>query len=134
MHRTIRVNLGGKMIELATHAAFLRGQDGGVCITLSDPEFVQSDSIIVDRKTHRVFAVCHEAGYLLGHIPADMAQAFVSTDHVLLSGERGDGTLFELTAPLSTAEWREFPNQIEPQFGATAGGWAQTGVIRVGRK
>jgi hypothetical protein len=95
------------MTELATHAAFLTNRDGEICITLADPEFVQSDTIIVDRKTHRVFAVFHEAGYLLGSISDAMAKTFESSDHVLLSAERGDGTLFELTAPLRTSEWLE---------------------------
>ncbi|MDB5490497.1 MAG: hypothetical protein JWO78_346 [Micavibrio sp.] len=95
------------MTELATHAAFLTNREGEICITLADAAFVQSDTIVVDPKTHQVFAVFHEAGYLLGSISDTMAKTFAATDHVLLSAERGDGTIFELTAPLRTSEWLE---------------------------
>jgi hypothetical protein len=87
-----------------SEAAFLRNHAGEVCIALSDPAFVQSDTIVVDRSTLCVFAVRHEAAYLLGSVSQGMADAFALSDHVLLSSMRADGTMFELTAPVTARE------------------------------
>ncbi len=82
-------------------AAFLRNHAGEVCIALSDPVFVQSDAIVVDCATLCVFAVLHESAHFLGAVSEGMAEAFSRTDHVLLSSMRGDGTTFELSAPVT---------------------------------
>lgn len=92
------------MQELASQAAFLERGTGELCITLSDPAFVQSDTIVIDRDTLCVFAVFHEAAHFLGAISEDMAEAFTNKNHVLLSARRGDGSVFELSAPISTRE------------------------------
>lgn len=89
------------VLDPAAEAAFLKNHAGEVCIALSDPVFVQSDTIVVDRATLCVFAVLHEAAHFLGAVSQGMADAFARTDHVLLSAMRADGTMFELTAPVS---------------------------------
>lgn len=83
------------------NAAFLRNHAGEVCIALSDPAFVQSDRIVVDRATLCVFAVLHEAAHFIGAVSETMADAFSKNDHVLLSAMRVDGTMFELNAPVT---------------------------------
>ena len=88
------------MQELASQAAFLKNPAGQVCINLSDPAFVQSDTIVVDRDTLCVFAVFHEAAHFIGSLSRDMVGAFTGADHVLLSSPRGDGSIFQLSAPL----------------------------------
>lgn len=87
--------------DTAVNAAFLRNYAGEVCIALSDPVFVQSDSIVVDCSTRCVFAVLHEAAHFIGAVSEGMAEAFSKNDHVLLSAMRGDGTMFELSVPVS---------------------------------
>lgn len=87
--------------EPAVQAAFLRNHAGEICIALSDPVFVQSDTIVVDQSTLCVFAVLHESAHFIGAVSEGMAAAFSRNDHVLLSAMRGDGTMFELNAPVS---------------------------------
>lgn len=86
--------------EPAANAAFLRNHAGDMCIALSDPVFVQSDTIVVDRSTLNVFAVLYESAHFIGAVSEGMADAFLQQDRVLLSAMRGDGTMFELTAPI----------------------------------
>jgi hypothetical protein len=90
------------MLEPVSGAAFLRNHAGDVCIALSDPAFVQSDAIVIDRSTLCVFAVFHEAAYYLGSVSQGMAEAFTRKKDVVLSAMRADGTVFELTAPICT--------------------------------
>lgn len=89
------------MQELATGAEFVQNQRGEISIALSDPAFVQSDSIVIDRDALTVFAVFHEAAHFIGMIPEGMVAALTGREHVLLSSLRGDGTVFELKAPVS---------------------------------
>lgn len=93
--------------EPAVNAAFLRNHAGEVCIALSDPVFVQSDSIVVDRSTLCVFAVLHESAHFIGAVSEMMADAFSKNDHVLLSAMRGDGTMFELNAPVTARAFQK---------------------------
>lgn len=90
--------------DTAVDAAFLSNHAGEFCIALSDPAFVQSDSIVVDRSTLHVFAIFHEAAHFIGAMPAGMANVFSKHEHVLLSAKRGDGTIFELKAPITARE------------------------------
>lgn len=90
------------MHEPVSNAAFLYNHAGGVRISLSDPAFVHADAIVLDRATLSVFAVLHAAPHYLGAVSDKMADAFSKNSHVLLSALRGDGSVFELTAPVST--------------------------------
>jgi hypothetical protein len=56
---------------------------------------------VVDQSTLCVFAVLHEAAHFIGAVSETMADAFSKSDHVLLSAMLGDGTMFELSAPVT---------------------------------
>lgn len=87
--------------EPASEAAFLHNRAGHVCIALSDPAYVHSDMIVVDCGALNVFAVMHGDAHFLGQISCNMADAFSHNDHVLLYARKGDGSIFELHAPVS---------------------------------
>lgn len=84
----------------AVNAAFMRNHRGAVCIAFSDPSFVRSDSILIDRGSGAVHAVLHEQCCLLGYVSEGMADAFTQNREVLLTALRADGTVFELMAPV----------------------------------
>ncbi len=83
-------------------AAFLCNRTGDVCIAFDDPAFVQSDAILIDVEKGNIHAILHEADRLLGHVSPIMLKAFRSRDTALLTAVRPDGSIFEMTAPVST--------------------------------
>ena len=89
------------MQEPVTEVAFLRNHAGQVCISLSDPTFVHSDSIVINRTTLCVFAVMYADAHYLGAVSQNMADAIGNKDEIVLSSLHPDGTVFELTAPIS---------------------------------
>ncbi len=88
------------MQEPVSSAAFFRGHDGRVRISLSDPTYVHSDAVVIDPSTLCVFAILYESPHYLGPVSKDMAEAFSRSDHVILSAMRPDGSVFELSAPI----------------------------------
>ena len=81
--------------------AFMKSAKGKVCIALSDPAYVRSDLILLDRRDNSVHAVLHESSHFLGHLTEGMANAFVDNKEILLCAVHTNGGIFELKSPLA---------------------------------
>lgn len=86
------------MSEIST--GFMINQAGQVAIVFDDPNFVRSETIILDLATGTLHAVLHEQGLLIGNVSEAMAAAFANSTRVLLTSRRCDGSVLDLHADL----------------------------------
>lgn len=82
------------------NAAFMRNRKGAVCIAFSDPAYVRSEVILLDRDTLSIHAILHESSHLLGHVSETMAQAFEENEETLLAALLSNGSVLELQVPV----------------------------------
>lgn len=90
----------------ADRAVFFIDRAGCAAVAFSDPAFVRSDAIVVDRQDHSVHAVLHESAHLIGHVSPEMADVMVGKGEALLAALHTCGHVVDLLAPVCEARPR----------------------------
>ncbi|MCB9979340.1 MAG: hypothetical protein H6862_07045 [Rhodospirillales bacterium] len=87
----------------ADRAAFFFDRRGQAAVAFSDPTFIRSDMIVVNRADHSVHAILHESDHLIGHVSPEMAEAMIRGGEVLLAAVHVHGHIVDLYAPVCEA-------------------------------
>lgn len=85
---------------LSVNSSFLCNDKGAVGILFDDPNFVRSETILLDTSTGHVHALLNETQMLVGHLSGKLVQAFANQNKVMLTSRRSDGSMLDLVARL----------------------------------